>query len=304
VSDPDDTPTGDQGSPAAQAGGTAPPAPGANRTRFATPGGRSRFSAPPAPPAPPTTAEPSVTPAPTEPLVTPAPTEPLVTPAPTEPLVTPAPTEPSATPAGAEPVAAAAERVGGSRRIEPDRAERSGRGERAGRAERAEQVQSRGTSPRLILAGLGALAVVLVVLVAFLAQTLSRSGNQEDRRQEALDASRDNVRAILAYDYRHLDQDYAAARAVITGPLRKEYDTTAATKKMSQDRVALKASLSSEVLNAAIETSDADRATALVFVNRSVRGSVFATPQVTLDRIEMTMVRQHGTWLVEKLQMR
>jgi len=271
VSDPDDTPTGDQGGPAAPAGGTAVPAPGANRTRFATPGGRSRFSAPPAPPAPPTTAEPAVT---------------------------PAPAEPSVTPARAEPVAAAVERVGGSRRIEPDRAERGDR------AERAEQVESRGNSPRLILAGLGALAVVLAVLVAFLAQTLSRSGNQEDRRQEALDASRDNVRAILAYDYRHLDQDYAAARAVMTGPLRKEYDTTAATKKMSQDRVALKASLSSEVLNAAIETSNADRATALVFVNRSVRGSVFATPQVTLDRIEMTMVRQHGTWLVEKLQMR
>ncbi len=279
MSDPDDTPTGDQGGPAAPAGGTAVPAPGANRTRFATPGGRSRFSAPPAPPVPPTTAEPAP-------------------PTTAEPAVTLAPAEPSVTPARAEPVAAAVERVGGSRRIEPDRAERGDR------AERAEQVESRGNSPRLILAGLGALAVVLAVLVAFLAQTLSRSGNQEDRRQEALDASRDNVRTILAYDYRHLDQDYAAARAVITGPLRKEYDTTAATKKMSQDRVALKASLSSEVLNAAIETSDADRATALVFVNRSVRGSVFATPQVTLDRIEMTMVRQHGTWLVEKLQMR
>jgi len=279
VSDPDDTPTGDQGGPAAPAGGTAVPAPGANRTRFATPGGRSRFSVPPAPPAPPTTAEPAP-------------------PTTAEPAVTLAPAEPLVTPARAEPVAAAVERVGGSRRIEPDRAERGDR------AERAEQVESRGNSPRLILAGLGALAVVLAVLVAFLAQTLSQSGNQEDRRQEALDASRDNVRTILAYDYRHLDQDYAAARAVITGPLRKEYDTTAATKKMSQDRVALKASLSSEVLNAAIETSDADRATALVFVNRSVRGSVFATPQVTLDRIEMTMVRQHGTWLVEKLQMR
>ncbi len=182
MSDPDDTPAGDQGGPAAPVGGTAVPAPGANRTRFATPGGRSRFSAPPAPPMQ------------------------------AEPSVTPAPAEPSVTPARAEPVAAAVERVGGSRRIEPDRAERGDR------TERAEQVESRGNSPRLILAGLGALAVVLAVLVAFLAQTLSRSGNQEDRRQEALDASRDNVRTILAYDYRHLDQDYAAARAVITGP--------------------------------------------------------------------------------------
>jgi len=167
-----------------------------------------------------------------------------------------------------------------------------------------EQVGVSRRRPRLVVAGLGALALVLAVLAGFLVQTLNRSGDEEAKRQAALDAARDDVRAILAYDYRHLDKDYAAARAVITGPLRKEYDATAATKKMSDDRVALKASLVSEVLNAAIETSSGDRATALVFVNRTVRGTVFATPQVTLDRIEMTLVRQHGKWLVEKLQMR
>ncbi|WP_204269093.1 hypothetical protein, partial [Klebsiella aerogenes] len=45
-------------------------------------------------------------------------------------------------------------------------------------------------------------------------------------RGQALAAARQAAPVVLSYDYRHLDRDFAAARARLTGHFRDEYRKT------------------------------------------------------------------------------
>ena len=164
-------------------------------------------------------------------------------------------------------------------------------------------VQGRPQAGRRLAPALGLLVLLLAGLATYLAVAAARAGGNplEDARRVALTSARDQARLVFSYDYRHLDKDFAAARAVTTGGFRDEYDRTTA-KLVGDVAPRYKAVVVADVSNAAVETATSTRAVVLVFLNQQSSSSLLKAPKITQSRLEMTLVRRDGDWLVEAVK--
>lgn len=160
-----------------------------------------------------------------------------------------------------------------------------------------------GREPRGLVRALTGLVVVLALLAAFLGyQVWQHRGPApvEASRVQALDAGREAARLVFSYDYRRLQKDFEAGRAVTTGKFRKDYDST--TKRLIGDAAPrYKAVLVAEVSEASVITATEDRVLLLVFLNVQSTSSLTSAPKVTPRRLKMTMQRSGGSggrWLV------
>jgi Mce-associated membrane protein len=152
-----------------------------------------------------------------------------------------------------------------------------------------------------VLAVLVALLVGVGAALGVLVQRSAGAGPVQHSRDAALDAARTAARVVFSYDYRHLDKDFAAGRAVTTGAFRAEYERT--TGKLVKDVAPrYKAVVVADVGAAGVVSAGTDRVVALVFVDQQSASSLQATPKITQSRLEMTMVRRGGHWLVEKIR--
>ena len=94
--------------------------------------------------------------------------------------------------------------------------------------------------------------------------------------------------AVLSYDHRHLDADFAAARALTAQPFTAEYERT--TSKAVRP-VAAK--------NAAVVKASVSAAGVVRAGNQETTSSRLQRPQLDQNRVELTMVRaSDGRWLV------
>lgn len=162
-----------------------------------------------------------------------------------------------------------------------------------------------GSSARngLLVPVLAALMVVLLGLTGFLGWKVFRPAGSpavQASGSQALTAAREAARLVFSYDYRHLDQDFTAGRAVTTGAFQQEYDRT--TKKLVDDVAPrYKAVVSADVSEAGVVRATEDQVVCLVFVNQTSTSSLASTPKITQSRLEMTLQRVEGTWLVAKI---
>jgi Mce-associated membrane protein len=113
-------------------------------------------------------------------------------------------------------------------------------------------------------------------------------------------AASSGVATILSYDYRHLDADFASAERLLTPHFRKQYDDTTA-KGVKPLAAKYKAISSADVSAAGVVDAGHDRAVVLVFVNQTVTNSQLAAPRLDRSRIDVTLVRSNGRWLIDKL---
>jgi Mce-associated membrane protein len=114
-------------------------------------------------------------------------------------------------------------------------------------------------------------------------------------------ATRD-VATVLSYDYRHLDNDFAAAHKVMTPTFRKQYDATTA-KGVRPLATRVHAISSAQVTAAGLaDALSADRAVVLVFVNQTATNTKLTAPRLDQSRINVTLVRVGGQWLIDKMQ--
>lgn len=147
-----------------------------------------------------------------------------------------------------------------------------------------------------------ALVVVLAGLTGYLT-TLAVSGDSsqariEASRREALTSAREAARLIFSYDYRRLDKNFQAGRAVTTGKFRKEYDRT--TKRLVDDVAPrYKAVVVAEVIEASVVRASPKQVVCLVFVNQRSTSSLMKAPKFTQSRLEMTLVHTGDRWLVQ-----
>ena len=149
---------------------------------------------------------------------------------------------------------------------------------------------------RVLLVALGLVVLLLGALAGYLV-TRPAGNALEQHRRDALTAARSSSRLVFSYDYRHLAKDFAAAQAVTTGAFRKEYAATTG-KLVSDVAPRYQAVVVADVSNAAIESATADRAVVLVFVNQQSTSTVTKAAKLTQSRLEMTLVRIGGNWLV------
>lgn len=157
---------------------------------------------------------------------------------------------------------------------------------------------------------LGAVLAVLVVLGVAATATLGWKYRETERTAQAstaaLAAAQKAAPAILSYDYRHLDRDFAAARSHLTGPFLDQYGKTTSTV------VAPTAEKYSGVVQATVAkppggdaspaasvvSASPDKVVVLLFMNQITTSTQVSTPRLDLNRVRMTLVRGPQGWKV------
>lgn len=148
----------------------------------------------------------------------------------------------------------------------------------------------------LLLAGL--------VSVAVLGWRYREGVRAEQARAQALAAARQAAPVVLSYDYRHLDRDFAAARARLTGHFRDEYRKTTTmvvgptARKYHGVVKATVAQPTGDSAAASVISTSPDRAVILLFVNQVTTSTQVAGSRVDLNRVRMTLTRTPDGWRV------
>ena len=158
-----------------------------------------------------------------------------------------------------------------------------------------------------VVAALGVAALVLVVAAGVLG--LFTWSWSDVRAQDAVDdasrtapavAERASA-AILSYGYASLDADEKAAERYMTPAYKKKYADTF-DRLVKPNATKLRAKVDAEVKASGVAHADADRVNVLLYVNQTTRSTAHGgEPQVALNRVQLSMVRHGGTWLVNDI---
>ena len=167
---------------------------------------------------------------------------------------------------------------------------------------------SRGPVPVPVMAGLGVLAVLLVLLatVGVVDGTGVQAFQEVDEQTQVDRAARTApavaeraAGAILSYDYETLDADRDAAARYMTPEYRKQYLDTF-DGLVTDNAAKLKAVVEAEIKASGVAHADPDRVNVLLFVNQTTTSTAHGgEPQIALNRVMFEMERQGETWLVD-----
>jgi Mce-associated membrane protein len=152
--------------------------------------------------------------------------------------------------------------------------------------------------PAWLLAALAVLTALALAAAGYL-WTQPSDAAIADATSDAQGAAERATTTILAYDYRHLDQDQQAADDLMTPAYQKKYDQL--FSQIAANAPDLKAIVTAEVIASGIVRSGDDRVQVLVFVNRPTVRSDKTEPEIFRDQVVMTMVKQDGDWLVDNM---
>lgn len=154
----------------------------------------------------------------------------------------------------------------------------------------------------------GALALGVLIVAALVVDGLWWQSNRNHRaldssRGDALVAATSAAQKVLSFDYRTMTADVARAKATATGPFLHQYEQTSAS--LVKEVGPAKAIVQASVQSGSVVNASKGQVTVLLFVDQaSVRQtSGQKTPVTRIDqaRVQMTMVKQHGRWLVAQL---
>jgi Mce-associated membrane protein len=158
----------------------------------------------------------------------------------------------------------------------------------------------RRVSPRGAAAVLAVLVVVLAGAVVWeMAQTL-RADAATAAGQDAQSAARAAAQAIMSYDYRTLNSDMATARSMTTGSFRRQYDSDA--PRLLEIARQYKGITRADVWAAGTQSQSPGQVTVILFVDQTTTQASDKTPRLSENRVEMTMRKVGGTWLVAGMQ--
>jgi len=144
-------------------------------------------------------------------------------------------------------------------------------------------------------------AVAATALAGVVTARVADRNAVDQARDAAVGAAVGNVATVLSYDYRHLDQDFAAADRLLSPKFRKKYDSTTA-KGVRPLAVRYKTITTADVSAAGVIDVSANRALVLVFVNQTSTNTQLAAPRLDRSRIRVSLVRTGGHWLIDDLQ--
>jgi Mce-associated membrane protein len=165
--------------------------------------------------------------------------------------------------------------------------------------------------PWPVPAALGLVAVLLLAVAAgpFVDgmgwqafRTVQGQSDVDQARRTAPAAAERAAEAILSYDYKTLEADRDAAAQLMTPQYRKEYLPTfeALVAKLAPEQ---KAHVEASVRASGVTAAGADRVEVLLFVNQTTRSTAHGgEPQVALNRVTFSMVRQDNAWRVDDIK--
>lgn len=168
-----------------------------------------------------------------------------------------------------------------------------------------ESASPRRAGRHVLIAVLGVVLVAALVVAAVLGWRYREGRQAEQARGEALAAAQKAAPAVLSYDYRHLDRDFARARALLTGHFRDEYGRTTktvvaptATKYHGVVKATVATPADGGAPAASVVSATPDRAVVLLFVNQVTESTQVPEPRLDLNRVRMTLTRTSDGWKV------
>jgi Mce-associated membrane protein len=144
---------------------------------------------------------------------------------------------------------------------------------------------------------LAALVVIGAVAAGVLGLRVREADAVDRARVAALAAARSHAQAILSYDHRTLDADFARAGKVITGAFKGEYERTT-TAVVRPTATQYRAVVKAEVTSAGVVRASADRVVVLLFVDQTTTSTRLPTAKRDSSRVRMTLDNVGGRWLV------
>jgi len=153
--------------------------------------------------------------------------------------------------------------------------------------------------PAWLLAGVAVLAAVAVGAAIWVWAALPSDASVEESTRAAQSAAERAVGPILSYDYRHLDEDQAAAESYMTSGYQENYDKLFAVVK--QNAPSTKTVVTGKVISSGIVRSGTDRVEVLLFVDQSTTNKQNKSPIVYKNQVRAQMEQVGGDWLVDCL---
>jgi len=148
----------------------------------------------------------------------------------------------------------------------------------------------------LALVGLAALGLIGTDSV----KQLDDANAAQQAEKTAPAAAEGAAAAILAYDYKTLDADQDTAKRYMTSGFAKKYSDTF-QKVVKPAAQKSHAKVTATVLASAAVRTTPDTARVIVFVDQATTSAQTQRPKLALNRVEMSMVREGGTWLVDDM---
>ena len=161
------------------------------------------------------------------------------------------------------------------------------------------EVRSRRGVPGWVLAVRAVLTAASVGVAAWLWFEEPSDATVEESTRAAQSAAERAIGPILSYDYRHLDEDQAAAESYMTSDYRKQYDQLFAVVK--QNAPGTRTVVTGKVVSSGIVRSGADRVEVLLFVDQPTTNKQHKTPVVYKNQVRAQMEKVGGDWLVDCL---
>ncbi|HJQ43084.1 MAG TPA: hypothetical protein VJ831_08365, partial [Jatrophihabitantaceae bacterium] len=166
---------------------------------------------------------------------------------------------------------------------------------KAKRLRRRRQLIALGVVGAIVIAGLIALTTVLAL-------KLDDRNNTNDLRASATKSARQFAIDFSTYDYRHLDQDFAKVSAHLAPSFRAQYASTTASLKSIV--VQYRGVATASVQGVGVTSVSSKKAVVVVFLDQQVTNSATKTPRIDRNRLEVTLQRSKGQWLLSDLQLK
>jgi Mce-associated membrane protein len=155
-----------------------------------------------------------------------------------------------------------------------------------------------------VAVGVVVVAVMVIELVLLLSarSQVSNLKALDHAETSALVAARQYATYVASYDYRTLNHDFGLVEAASTPTFRTQFQNSSGALKpvLTQYHAVAKA----QVVAAGLESITTDRAVAAVFINQTVSNTTQKSGATTdQSRLELTLVQQHGKWLIDNLKL-
>lgn len=160
---------------------------------------------------------------------------------------------------------------------------------------------------RLIVAGAGVLTVVFAVAAGIFGMKLYDGRVRNNNRADVLRIVPQYASQVLSFDYRHLSDNAAAAKPLLSGAYRTEYASS-----MSKNAAQWKKYhyvVKSKVASAGVSQVSGSQVVVVAFIDQTVSATSPSTAKKKAKsgsatepiRLRLTIQRQHGHWLLTKL---
>lgn len=154
----------------------------------------------------------------------------------------------------------------------------------------------------LVIEGISLVVIVGLAIALIVSQVqLSNRDSLNPDRTSAVAAAKAYAHDVATYSYLHLHRDFGRVESESTPSFRRSFIRS--SDGLAKVLVQYKATASAKVLAAGVASISSTKAVVLLFVNQSVANSAQKGVSTDNSRIEVTLSRSDGRWLLQDLKL-